>query len=199
MDQQQGASTESGSLHDGDSGDSEIASNNFGRLKVVAAVALAGISYDFGPSKITKIRIGSMESYAHYFPKGYGQPSGLESVSEPRVNKAIVFEDFLNIELRMPPHPVHTDILRRFHVQLHHLTPNAIVTISKFIWAVTSCGAIQLPTSSPSIMSYIIKTRKFILRDARLRSSRSLDASPFTQPLWRMSETCEEQVDKWLG
>jgi hypothetical protein len=55
----------------GDSRDSEMASDNSGRLKVAASAALAGISYDFGPSKITKTHIGSMENYAHYFPKGY--------------------------------------------------------------------------------------------------------------------------------
>jgi hypothetical protein len=55
-----------------DFGDSETASDNSGRVKVVATVALAGISYNFGLSSITKTCIGSMESYARYFPKGYG-------------------------------------------------------------------------------------------------------------------------------
>jgi hypothetical protein len=41
----------------------------------------------------------------------------------------------------MPPHPFLLDILSKFQVQLHQLTPNAIVQISKFIWAITSCGA----------------------------------------------------------
>jgi hypothetical protein len=40
---------------------------------------------------------------------------------------------------RIPPHPVLLDILHNFRVQLHQLTPNAIVQINKFIWAVTSC------------------------------------------------------------
>jgi hypothetical protein len=71
-----------------------MASDNSGCLKVAEAVALAGISYDFKPSKIMKTRIGSMESYAHYFPKGYGRPLGVESVSEFRANEAIIFEDF---------------------------------------------------------------------------------------------------------
>jgi hypothetical protein len=56
----------------GDSRDSETAFDNFGRLKVLAAAALAGISYDFGLSGVMKARIRSMENYAHYFPKGYG-------------------------------------------------------------------------------------------------------------------------------
>jgi hypothetical protein len=45
-----------------DSEDSETASDNSRRLKVAAAVALAGISYDFGQSNITKTNLGSMES-----------------------------------------------------------------------------------------------------------------------------------------
>jgi hypothetical protein len=47
---------------------------------------------------------------------------------------------FFVAELRMPPHPVLVDIMRKFHVQLHHLTSNAIVQISKFIRVVTSYG-----------------------------------------------------------
>jgi hypothetical protein len=32
------------------------------------------------------------------------------------------------------------DTLHKFQVQLHQLTLNAVVHISKFIWAITSCG-----------------------------------------------------------
>jgi hypothetical protein len=37
----------------------------------------------------------------------------------------------------MPLHPVLSDILLKFWVQLHQLTPNAIVQLLKYIWAVT--------------------------------------------------------------
>jgi hypothetical protein len=57
-----------------------------------------------------------MESYTRYFPKGYGQPPDAESVSEPRANKAVIFEDFFAIGLRMPPHLVLVDILCKFHM-----------------------------------------------------------------------------------
>jgi hypothetical protein len=69
----------------------------------------------------------SMESYARDFPKGYGRARGAESVLEPRSNKAVIFEGFFTIEPRIPPHPVLVDILHKFRVQLHHLTPNAAV------------------------------------------------------------------------
>jgi hypothetical protein len=37
-------------------------------------------------------------------------------------------------------YPVLVDFLCKFQVQLHHLTPNAIIQIGKFIWAITSYG-----------------------------------------------------------
>jgi hypothetical protein len=78
-------------IQSGDFGDNETTFDNSGHLKVVVAAALAGISYDFGSSKITKSRIGPMESYALYFPKRYGRPPGMMFVPEPQGNEAIVF------------------------------------------------------------------------------------------------------------
>jgi hypothetical protein len=108
-------------------------------MKVGAVAALAGISYDFGLSTVTRTRIRSLESYNRYFPKGYGQPPGAESVPNPRADETVVFEDFFAAGLRMPLHLVLVDILSKFWIQLHQLTPNVIVQIGKFIWVVTSC------------------------------------------------------------
>jgi hypothetical protein len=136
VDQKVMASAEAASMHGnesdcesrfGDSGDNETASDNSGRLKVAVVAALAGISYDFGQSFATKTRLTSMESYARYFPKEYCHPRGAESMSKPRANEVVVFEDFFIAGLRMPPHLVLVDILHKFQVQLHQLTWNAIV------------------------------------------------------------------------
>jgi hypothetical protein len=59
---------------------------------------------------------------------------------DPHENEVVVFKDFFPVGLCMTPHPVLLDILCKFRVQLHQLTPNAIVQISKFIWAIASCG-----------------------------------------------------------
>jgi tRNA A37 threonylcarbamoyladenosine synthetase subunit TsaC/SUA5/YrdC len=40
----------------------------------------------------------------------------MESMPAPRVDEAIVFDDFFTTGLRMPPHPVLLDILRKFWV-----------------------------------------------------------------------------------
>jgi hypothetical protein len=89
---------------------------------------------------MVKTHIRSLRNHGHYFPKGYAQPPGAESVPKPQADEAIVFEDFFTARLCMPPHPVLVDILHKFQVQLHQLTPNAIVQINKFIWAATSYG-----------------------------------------------------------
>jgi hypothetical protein len=69
----------------------------------------------------------------------------------------------------MPPHPVLPDILRKFRVQLHQLTPNVIMQINKFTWAVCLCD----------IMSCITKVRKFILKATKLPLPLNLGVSLF--------------------
>jgi hypothetical protein len=32
------------------------------------------------------------------------------------------------------------EVLRRFEVQVHQLTPNAVVALAKYVWATTSYG-----------------------------------------------------------
>jgi hypothetical protein len=51
-----------------------------------------------------------------------------------------VFEEFFAAGLRMPSHPALTDILVKFRVQLHQLTPNSFALFSKYFWAVMSFG-----------------------------------------------------------
>jgi hypothetical protein len=57
----------------------------------------------------------------------------------------MVFEEFFTAGLRMPPQPALADILLKFWVQLHQLTPNTIMQLSKYFWAVMSFGG--TPTS----------------------------------------------------
>jgi hypothetical protein len=58
----------------GGSEDSEIASNDSERLKVVVPATAAGITYDFRVFSVVKAHIALMDNNVHYFPKGYFQP-----------------------------------------------------------------------------------------------------------------------------
>jgi hypothetical protein len=53
----------------------------------------------------------SLENSVRYFLKGFARPPDMESVLDPKENKAVVFEDFFVASLRIPPHLVILDIL----------------------------------------------------------------------------------------
>jgi hypothetical protein len=48
-----------------------------------------------------------------------------------------VFEAFFSAGRRLPAHRFVGDVLRRYNVQIHQLTPNAVVALSKYVWATT--------------------------------------------------------------
>jgi hypothetical protein len=75
-------------------------------------------SYDFGASSVTVSHIWQLESLG-YFVEGSTREPGKETVPEPNIDEATVFEEFFAVGLRMPPHPAFTEILLKFWVQLH--------------------------------------------------------------------------------
>jgi hypothetical protein len=111
----------------GDFKESESGSDTTTHLKVATVAALAGVTYDFGQSTMMKTCLVSLRNNGHYFPEGYGRPPGVDYVPDPRSDEVVMFKDFITAGLRMPPHPFLLDILCKFRVQLHQLTPNAIV------------------------------------------------------------------------
>jgi hypothetical protein len=62
-----------------------------------------------------------------YFLLGEARAPGAKTMPEPNGGEAIVYEDFFIASLCMPLHLALADILLHFQVQLHQLTPNAIV------------------------------------------------------------------------
>jgi hypothetical protein len=80
-------------------------------VKIGAEAALAGVSYDFGQSTVMRAHVTALESFAHYFLKGFARPLGIESVPDPRQNEAVVFDDFFTVSLCIPPHLILLDIL----------------------------------------------------------------------------------------
>jgi hypothetical protein len=98
----------------------------------------AGDSVDFGVSRMTSARVGDMQRLG-YFGSGVGRAPGTEEVPEPE-GELVVFEAFFAAGLRLPAHRFVGEVLRRFNVQIHQLTPNAMVALSKYAWATTSYG-----------------------------------------------------------
>ena len=97
-------------------------------------------SWDFGPSLMTKEAIKDLEGEG-CFPAGKGRPPHGETVPQLEANEAVVFKDFFTYGLRIPTVYFLRLVLETFKLQLHHLTPNGILTLSKFCYACEMCGA----------------------------------------------------------
>jgi hypothetical protein len=93
---------------------------------------------EFGTSRILSGRVLEMQRLG-YFGNGVGRAPGAEEVPEPE-GELIVFEAFFAAGLRLPTHQFVAEVLRKFEVQVHQLTPNAVVALAKYVWAVSSYG-----------------------------------------------------------
>ena len=71
-----------------------------------------------------------------YFGEGVCRPSDGELMPVPKDGEVVIFRDFFTTGLRFPLDPTSPKLLEPHNVELHHLTPNAIVQMSKFLWAV---------------------------------------------------------------
>lgn len=87
----------------------------------------AGDSVDFGVSRKSSVRVQDMQRLS-YFGGGVARVPGTEEVPEPE-GELVVFEAFFAAGLRLPAHRFVGEVLRKFNVQIHQLTPNAIVAL----------------------------------------------------------------------
>jgi hypothetical protein len=103
-------------------------------------------SVDFGVSRMSSVRVQDMQRLG-YFGGGVARAPGTEEVPEPE-GELVVFEAFFAAGLRLPAHRFVGEVLRRFNVQIHQQTPNVVVALSKYVWAMTSYGG------QPSVAKY---------------------------------------------
>ena len=68
-----------------------------------------------------------------YVGSGVGGVPGTEKIPEPE-GELVVFEAFFTAGLRLPAHRFVAEVLQRFEVQVHQLTPNAVVALAKYVW-----------------------------------------------------------------
>jgi hypothetical protein len=108
-------------------------------VEVAAIVATAVHTFEFGRSTVMKDRIRELEKL-NYFAEGDERAPREEIVSKPERDEVVVFKDYFIVTLCKPPHLALAKILMKFKIQLHGLTPNTIVQLSKVFWAVATCG-----------------------------------------------------------
>jgi hypothetical protein len=110
-----------------------------GTLSDVAGAELrTGDTVEFGVSWMSSVRVEDMQQLG-YFGGGVARVPGAEEVPELE-GELVVFEAFFAAGLRLPAHRFVGEVLHRFDVQVHQLTPNAVVALAKYVWATTSYG-----------------------------------------------------------
>jgi hypothetical protein len=65
---------------------------------------------------------------------------GEEITPKSEKDEVVVFKSFFKAGLRFPLNGMIDDVLKKFGIYLHQLTPNAIVRLSVYIWALRSQG-----------------------------------------------------------
>jgi hypothetical protein len=65
---------------------------------------------------------------------------GEEVILEKKEDEVVIFKSFFRVGLRFSLYDIIGEVLKRFEIYLYQLTPNAIVRLSIYIWALRSPG-----------------------------------------------------------
>jgi hypothetical protein len=97
---------------------------------------------EFGKSTVTAEDMIMMKKLG-YFGEAESKLvrfAGEEVVPEPKEDEVVVFKSFFRARLRFPLYDIIGEVLKKFEIYLHRLTPNAIVRLSVYTWGLRSPG-----------------------------------------------------------
>jgi hypothetical protein len=60
------------------------------------------------------------------------RPDGDNTISRPEKDEVVIYRSFLNARLHFPLHKMLADVLKRFEIYLHQLTPEALIKVGIF-------------------------------------------------------------------
>jgi hypothetical protein len=95
---------------------------------------------EFGKSTVTAEDLVVMKNLGYFRENEDGliRFAGDQVITEPKEDEVVVFKSFFRAGLRFPLYDMIGEVLKRFEIYLHQLTPNAIVRLSIYIWALRS-------------------------------------------------------------
>jgi hypothetical protein len=97
---------------------------------------------DFGKSTISEADLPKIVKLGYFSEdkKELIRFGGEETTPKPEKDEIVVFKSLLKAGLRFPLNRMIADVLKKFGIHFHQLTPNAIVRLSVYIWALRSQG-----------------------------------------------------------
>src|SRR5688572_13628206 len=124
---------------------------------------------DFGKSTVSKADLSKMVKSGFFSEsqKKLLRFGGEETTPKPEKDEIVIFKSFLKAGLRFPLHGIIAEVLKRFGIYFHQLTPNAIVRLSVYIWALRSQAVEPFADSFCRVheLHYQTKARKDGLHD----------------------------------
>jgi hypothetical protein len=97
---------------------------------------------DFGKSTVSEADMPMMMKLG-YFGEAESELvryAGEETTLALKNDEVVVFKSFFRVVLQFPLNKMIREVLKNFEIYLHQLTPNTIVRLSVFIWALRSQG-----------------------------------------------------------
>jgi hypothetical protein len=90
---------------------------------------------DFGKSTISEDDLSKMLKLGYFneAKKELVRFGGEETTPKPGKDEVVVFKSFFKAGLRFPLNKMIADVLNKFGIYLHQLTPNAIIRLSVYI------------------------------------------------------------------
>src|SRR5688572_24348258 len=93
----------------------------------------------FGKSTIKQSHLENMR-VRHFRDMSIVRAGGDNNVPAPEDNKVVIFRSFFKAGLRFPLRRFVVEVLKTYQIFLHQLTPEAILRMRVFVWAVRSQG-----------------------------------------------------------
>jgi hypothetical protein len=93
----------------------------------------------FGKSTIRQGQIEAMKG-KYFHDVSIVRAGGEDTVPLPEVDEVLVFRSFMKVGLRFLLHKMLVEVLKKFEIYLHQVTPKALIKVGVFIWAMRSQG-----------------------------------------------------------
>jgi hypothetical protein len=90
---------------------------------------------------------------------------GERTVPTPEENEVVIFRSFFKAGLRFPLNKFVVEVLKIYQVYLHQLTPEAIIRMGIFVWAVRSQGL------EPNAKVSTICTNYYMIRNPGVKNN----------------------------
>jgi hypothetical protein len=93
----------------------------------------------FGKSGVKQGQIGGMKG-KYFHDISIVRARGENTIPLPEADEVVVFKSFMKIGLHFPLHKMLVEVLKTFEIYLHQLTPEALIKVGFFIWAMRIQG-----------------------------------------------------------